>query len=94
MCSHPQKNPWAEVDLGGAWSVAHLENRPDGKFQDRLGNFRIFADGVELGQYAHHMLRGKPARLLIPVNRVIRSVRVQIDGTSVLHLGALRAFGN
>jgi len=90
-----QRNPWVEVNLRGAFAVTYIEvdNRPDGNCLDRLGNFRVYADGRLLGQFNHTQMQGRPPKIVIPVRRVIHSVRVQLEGHNYLHLGAVRAFG-
>ena len=79
-----------EVNLGGSFLVTHLEieNRPDDTCQERVGIFKVIADGNLLDQ-----LTGQPSKLVVPVHRAIQYVRVQIDGDTFLHLGALRAIG-
>ena len=89
-----QRNPWVEVDFGAPFNVSRLEieNRPDGNYPERLGNFRVFADGKTLGMFSYQQFQGEPSKIVIPVNQTVRVVRVQISGVSHLHLGALRAF--
>ena len=90
-----QRNPWVEVRLGGSFQVTNLEieNRPDGTCQERLGNFKVFADKKLLGLFNYEQMQGRPPKLLVPVNEVIQSIRIQIEGTAYLHLGTLRAIG-
>jgi len=83
------------VDLNGAFAVAFLEieNRPDGNCLQRLGNFKVYVDGKLLGAHHYQEMTGNPPKITIPVNSIIRSVRVQLEGMNFLHLGTLRAIG-
>jgi len=91
-----QNNPWVEVNLMGAHIVRYIEidNRPDGNCLERLGNFKVYVDGVEVGRFSWQQMQGQPPRLLVPINRVIHYIRVRIEGYNYLHLGGIRAIGN
>ena len=94
MHTNSEFKPWVEVNLGREYAVARLEidNRLD-CCQERLGDFKVFIDGVEFARHHQREMTGQPPKLLIPVNSIIQYIRVQIDGTNCLHLSGLRAMG-